>query len=618
MTSHSVSNRQRMTAALADARQALNLMRSQLEAKQIEPAYWKKRLAALDELLTVASNELASSDEQSRLAALYNVSRLIGSSLDLEEVLNQSMDAIIQLTGAERGFLMLIDQEGELDVKAARNLERETLNEDEFAISRTIIRSVAESGEPVVTTNAAQDPRFSEQSSVVRYSLRSIQCAPLRARGKVIGVIYVDNRARSGLFTQADLDMLSAFASQAAVAIENARLFQQTDQALAARVEELQVMQEVDRQLSATLDFHKVMELTLHWALRVTHADGGSIYMVDRESGQPSLVAAHPEQAGAEEGEAQDRGLVVARRLLESGELSVMNVEEDGAVVTQMGVPVQCEGQTIGIIALMRAGAGSLGEEAQKFVTRLASHAAIAISNAQLYEAVREANRAKSEFVSVVTHELRIPMTSIKGYTDLIGMVGSLNEQQTGFVDTIRNNVARMTTLVNDLSDVSRIETGRLSLEVEDVNFREVVEQALEATRTQIEERKHSLQVELSDDLPVVRGDPKRLVQILVNLISNAYKYTPEGGSISIRARREGSSVRCEVEDTGIGMTPEEVDKLFTKFWRAADDHVRDQPGTGLGLNIAKNLVELHGGQIEVKSQKDTGSTFAFSMPVVE
>jgi signal transduction histidine kinase len=296
----------------------------------------------------------------------------------------------------------------------------------------------------------------------------------------------------------------------------------------------------------------------------------------------------------------------------------VTNVEEDGAVVTQMGVPVQCEGQTIGIIALMRAGAGSLGEEAQKFITRLASHAAIAISNAQLYEAVREANRAKSEFVSVVTHELRIPMTSIKGYTDLIGMVGSLNEQQTGFVDTIRNNVARMTTLVNDLSDVSRIETGRLSLEVEDVNFREVVEQALEATRTQIEERKHSLQVELSDDLPVVRGDPKRLVQILVNLISNAYKYTPEGGSISIRARREGSSVRCEVEDTGIGMTPEEVDKLFTKFWRAADDHVRDQPGTGLGLNIAKNLVELHGGQIEVKSQKDTGSTFAFSMPVVE
>jgi signal transduction histidine kinase len=567
-------------------------------------------------LLTVASTELASSDEQSRLAALYNVSRLIGSSLDLEEVLNQAMDAIIQLTGAERGFLMLIDQEGELDVKAARNLERETLNEDEFAISRTIIRSVAESGEPVVTTNAAQDPRFSDQSSVVRYSLRSIQCAPLRARGKVIGVIYVDNRARSGLFTQADLDMLSAFASQAAVAIENARLFQQTDQALAARVEELQVMQEVDRQLSATLDFHKVMELTLSWALRVTHADSGSIYMVDRESGQPSLAAGHPDQAGADEAKTQDRSLVVARRVLESDELTVTNVEDDGAVVTQMGVPVQREGQTIGIIALIRAGAGSLDEEAQKFVTRLASHAAIAISNAQLYEAVREANRAKSEFVSVVTHELRIPMTSIKGYTDLIGMVGSLNEQQTGFVDTIRNNVGRMTTLVNDLSDVSRIETGRLNLEVEDVNFHEVVEQALEATRTQIEERKHSLQVELSDELPVVRGDPKRLVQILVNLISNAYKYTPEGGRISIRARREGSSVRCEVEDTGIGMTPEEVDKLFTKFWRAEDERVRDQPGTGLGLNIAKNLVELHGGQIEVKSQKGTGSTFAFNVPL--
>jgi GAF domain-containing protein len=167
---------------------------------------------------------------QERLALLYEVSQTLGSTLDLGQVLNQVMDAIIQLTGAERGFLMLLDKEtGRLDLRAGRNVDRTTIEGKEMEISRTVVGQVVESGEPVLTSNAQQDPRFANQSSVIGYALRSIMCAPLRVRGEIMGAIYVDNRFHSGIFAPDDLETLSAFANQAAMAIENARLFTMTD-----------------------------------------------------------------------------------------------------------------------------------------------------------------------------------------------------------------------------------------------------------------------------------------------------------------------------------------------------------------------------------------------------
>ena len=276
MTDISLPSRQQITASLADARQTLALMKSQLNAGLIaqERDFWTSQLENLSDLLETLSME-RKDDQQARLAALYEVSRVIGSSLDTDEVLNQVMDAIIKLTGAERGFLMLLDENDELEVKAARDLAQETLSKEEFAFSRSVIRLVAETGEQVVTNNASNDPRFSGKDSVVVHQLRSIQCVPLRARGIIIGVIYVDNPLRSGVFDEDDLEMLSAFSAQAAVAIENARLFTMTDEALARRVEELSMMQEIDRQLNESLDFGKVMDLTLQWAMAVADARRG-------------------------------------------------------------------------------------------------------------------------------------------------------------------------------------------------------------------------------------------------------------------------------------------------------------------------------------------------------
>jgi adenylate cyclase len=175
---------------------------------------------------------LAQQREEEELRALVEVSRAVNSTLDLATVLNQVMDHIIELTGAERSFLMLINEAGELEFKVARNLDRETIAGSAFDISRTIAYTVAREGQPVVTTNAQADPRFSSQESVIGYNLRSILCVPLRFREQVTGVIYADNRIRAGLFGDSDRDLLATFADQAAIAIENARLFEQVKQQL--------------------------------------------------------------------------------------------------------------------------------------------------------------------------------------------------------------------------------------------------------------------------------------------------------------------------------------------------------------------------------------------------
>jgi len=197
---------------------ALNMLGQQID--ELLPQFEK----SLAELM---SDLAAQAKEHQQLAALAKSAEVINSTLDLTEVLSQVMDMIISLTGAERSFLMLLDEEtNELEFKVARNLDRETISGSSFEISRTIVNTVAHEGEPVVTTNAQADPRFRAQESVVSYSLRSILCVPLKVKEKVTGVIYADNRIKTGLFTEADRDLLSTFANQAAVAIENARLFE--------------------------------------------------------------------------------------------------------------------------------------------------------------------------------------------------------------------------------------------------------------------------------------------------------------------------------------------------------------------------------------------------------
>lgn len=282
----------------------------------------------------------------------------------------------------------------------------------------------------------------------------------------------------------------------------------------------------------------------------------------------------------------------------------------------EMTAPVRREDQTIALISVQKVG-HPFDHSAELFMMRLADHAAVAIENTRLYHAAQQADRAKSQFISVASHELKIPLTSIRGYADLIrqGTVGPVTEQQVKFLDTIRDNVDRMSNLVSDLADISRIETGRLKVEITEVSLSDCVMETIVGLRPQIEAKRQILSLDLPDGIPMVLADRARIIQILANLLSNANKYTPEGGYLKVAAQVEGESVRVSVQDNGIGLSKSDQSKLFLQFFRSDEPAVREEAGWGLGLYVTQRLVELLGGEIGVESEIGKGSTFWFAIP---
>ncbi|MEE8389524.1 MAG: hybrid sensor histidine kinase/response regulator [Anaerolineae bacterium] len=409
-----------------------------------------------------------------------------------------------------------------------------------------------------------------------------------------------------------------------------------------AYLEELSVMQRIDRELNTTLDVNRAMGITLEWAMRRSNADAGLVGIVE-ENGIQIMAS---QGYGAELAPYQDAHLPVElpaiQQTIQSGQpqrQSTTEVQDDSqtqftgglfaTAQSQIVVPIRREAEVIGLLLLESVAPEGFVPETLAFLTRLSDHAAIAIANAQLYAALEAANIAKSDFISFVSHELKTPMTSIKGYSDMLvqGAVGEVNEMQVKFLNIVRSNVDRMTVLVDDLTDVSRIEAGRLHLELKAVSIVDVVEEVLQSTRTQLEEKELALTQHIPDDLSLVWADRSRLIQILTNMMSNAYKYTPRGGQIAIRVEQVAKQwdpdgapevVHIAVQDSGIGISPKDQANIFQKFFRSEDQKARESPGTGLGLNITKNLVEMQGGRIWFESEFRQGTTFHFTVPVVE
>ncbi len=567
-----------------------------------------------------------------QLAVLNEVSASITSSLDLRTVLNTIMQKAVEILEAEAGSLLLVDEKAqELVFEVILGPAAAKLANTRLPLGAGIVGAVAQSGQPQIVNEAQSDNRWlRDVGQTDKFITHALLTVPMKSRDKVIGVIQVLNKHDGTPFDEDDQSLLESFAGNAAVAVENAQLFNRTDLALAQRVEELSTLQEIDRELNISLDFGRVMSLTLEWGLRVTGAEAGSIGMIDREQNELLILARRGFSGESQAGEGTvlslDQGL--AGRAISTGQpLMLDDVEPARDGVTpearaQISVPIRRGSEVVGVLNLESSTPNAFGATEFEGAVRLADHAAIAISNARLYEEVKRANDAKSEFVSIVSHELKTPMTSMKGYTDLLvkGAAGSLTDLQMQFLNTVRSNVERMSTLVGDLLEISRIETGRLKLDIKPVSMVDVIEETLRTTQRQIEEKEQALDVTVPDDLPPVMGDRARLVQVMTNLISNAYKYTPNGGHIFVSAQPKANGspgfVMCAVKDSGIGISDEDKSKLFTKFFRSGDPAVREVPGTGLGLSITKSLIEMHGGQIWVESQIGQGATFAFTVPV--
>jgi signal transduction histidine kinase len=236
----------------------------------------------------------------------------------------------------------------------------------------------------------------------------------------------------------------------------------------------------------------------------------------------------------------------------------------------------------------------------------------------ELERSVSAGQEQSSWFIAHVSHELRVPMTSILGYTDLLrkGIGGPVNEQQLGFLSVIRNNIERMATLISDLSDLSKAEAGSLRLEVAGVSLKPVIEEVVRSTKTYFGEKDQVFTIDLPDDLPQVSADPRRLAQVLVRLLANASRYTARAGQISLRVYHQPPVLRFIVADTGIGISPEDQDCLFSQFFRSEHAYVREQSGWGLSLSVIKVLVEHMGGSVGASSTLESGSEFWITLPV--
>ena len=395
----------------------------------------------------------------------------------------------------------------------------------------------------------------------------------------------------------------------------------------------LSALYRVSQTLSASQDTGKILAQVMG---AVTSLTGAERVILALRPGYGLQAEPHPGQGDIQEGErygSEPEELGASRQVIdavmESGAGMIVGDarsdprfagqgQAEGSPRSILCAPLRVRGRLAGALCIeSRPRAGLFGEADLQTASAFACLAAAALENERLQGAALQESQARSKFVSVVTHELRIPMTSIKGYTDLLrqGAVGPVNEMQLNFLNVVRNNVERMSALVSDLADLARMETGRLKLESTMIPVAPTVETALGDLRPRLEEKSQALEVNLSPGLPQVYVDPNRLAQILTVLITNAWKYTPAGGKISIAARPEGEHIRLEVSDTGIGISEQDLPRVFTQFFRSEDPAVREQQGWGLGLSVASGLVELMGGAIGAQSQPGEGSLFWLTLP---
>lgn len=613
--------------------------------------YSEDQLRIFSDIATLAATSLekarlfAETNLRARqLSALNDISQRLATELNVDNLLQLITESAAKILNAEAGSLLLVDDAtNTLEFRVATGSSGQDLVGKRFPKGKGLAGEVATSGKPVIVNDTANDPRWGGEVAKGNFSTTGVLAVPLVAQNRVIGVLEVLNKRDHGIYLQEDAELLTTFASQAAIALENARLFQMTDLQLGQRVAELQALERIDVELNRSLDLQKVADITMRYAIANTGATAGALGLViGDENPHLEIISMHGYQAedfpeGAE-GRIWplDRGVV--KRVMRTRQPDLVTdtkidpnyVSSLRGSLCQMTIPMLSGGAINAILVLEKDKEPRLSLVDMSFAQRLAEHASIAIANAQINAELTRANESKSEFVSFVAHELKTPMTSMKGYADLLvgGMVGALNDQQKSFLNTIRSNIDRMNTLVSDLNDVTKLQTNNLHIEPAPVDFSTVLNETLRPLARQIEEKGQKLALRIPERLPNILADQNRLIQVLTNMVSNAWKYSPENSEIVVTAevqrrtldmkgRDLGPSLHVSVKDNGIGMSQEDLAKLFTPYFRSDNPLTRQQPGTGLGLTITRGIVLRHNGTIWVESELGQGTTFHFTIPLV-
>ncbi len=486
------------------------------------------------------------------------------------------------------------------------------------------------------------DPDYSRDFAMAG-GWRSGLAVPMLRDGQLIGAIAV-SRTEPGAFAERHVELLKTFAAQAVIAIENVRLFKELEartEALTKSVGQLTALGEVGQAISSTLDLETVLQTIVSRAVQLAGLDGGSIYEYDERvevftlqaaENVPEDIAEDLRRAPVRKGEG-----ALGRSAVTLEPTQIPDTLDDGyhsgrkellirsGYRALLAVPLLREGRLLGGLLVNRKTPGPFAPEIVELLKTFASQSALAIQNARLFREIgaksselEVASRHKSEFLANMSHELRTPLNAIIGFSEVLTerMFGELNEKQADYLKDIHSSGHHLLSLINDILDLSKIEAGRMDLEVSRFDLPGAIANALTLVRERAQRNRIALGLEVDPALGEFIADERKVKQILLNLLSNAVKFTPEGGRVDVNAALNGSAVRIAVKDTGIGIAPEDHAAVFEEFKQVGRDYTRKAEGTGLGLALTKRFVELHGGEIRLESRLGEGSTFTFTLPV--
>jgi signal transduction histidine kinase len=472
-------------------------------------------------------------------------------------------------------------------------------------------------------------------------SFQTVLAVPLLRGGVPVGAIGLWRREVQP-FSEKQIKLVETFAAQAVIAIENVRLFKELEarnSALTESLEQQTATSEILRVISSSpTDAQPVFDAIAANAARLCSANEAQVLRVEGE--MLRLVAAFGVSAMPSV-RRLTRGHLVGRAVIDRKTIHVRDLRQALAeypestaaqygVHSALAVPLLRDGVALGVIRISRAEIRPFTDKQIALLQTFADQAVIAIENVRLFKELEASNQEiaeksrqievasqhKSEFLANMSHELRTPLNAVIGFSEVLTdrMFGELNEKQEEYLKDIHASGTHLLSLINDILDLSKIEAGRMELELTDFHLPTALDNALMLVRERAGRRSIALQMSVDERLGQIRADERKIRQVVLNLLSNAIKFTPEGGRIEVAAVSNDESVEVSVSDTGVGIAPEDQQAVFEEF-RQVGTAEKKAEGTGLGLTLCRKFIELHGGRIWVKSQVAVGSTFTFTIP---
>ena len=583
----------------------------------------------------------AEAEERRRVAEeLAGTARSFTETLNVADVGARVVEVVIGSFDARASGLRLLASDGSLvGVAFAGGMRQAFSASHALAGGNGSISGLAVTGGAAAwTDNVFTDPRLSLADDVRRGMTAAgdgaVLAVPLRVKGQIIGALSVADRA-GRQFTAVEVGMLQAFADQAAVAVENARLY---EEAMRQR-RESEVVAALAAEINRSLDLDHVLQQVAEATTALCHGDVTHIALSEPGSDAPRLRLAVGARIAADPDLRLGPGKGLGGRVLTTGRpLRTPDAREDPrihpdhrrlieaeGIRSGMVVPILGEGRVEGLIYVSRRTVAPFSEHDETICRRLADHAAIAIRNSRLFAAERAAraeahaaNRAKDHFLATLSHELRTPLNAVMGWLRMLRNPRLDEAQKAHAVDVIERNARLQAQLINDLLDVSRIIAGKLEMERYPLDLVPVVQDAVEGIRGDVEAKALTLSVSLDPATGEVLGEPMRLQQVVANLLSNAVKFTPPQGRVEVRLSREGVNARLSVADSGEGIEPRMLPHVFEPFQQADSTTTRAHQGLGLGLAIVRQLVEAHGGRARAESAgRGQGATFVVELPII-